>query len=59
MDEDGTPMGVRQKLMRHAPAIIHNQGNASSKPKAKANGKVVRQVSPASLFHDDAPADAS
>jgi integrase len=59
MDEDGTPMGVQQKLMRHAPAIIHNQGNASSKPKAKANGKVVRQVSPASLFHDDSPADAS
>jgi integrase len=61
MDEDGTPMGVQQKLMRHAPAatIMHNQGNASSKPKAKANGKVVRQVSAASPFRDDAPADAS
>jgi integrase len=61
MDEDGTPMGVQQKLMRHAPAatIMHNHGNASSKPKAKANGKGVRQVSAASLFRDDAPADAS
>ena len=61
MDEDGTPTGVQQKLMRHAPAatIMHNHGNASSKPKAKGNGKVVRQVSAASLFRDDAPADAS
>ncbi len=61
MDEDKTPMGVQQKLMRHAPAatVMHNQGNASLKPKAKANGKVVRQVSVASLFRDDAPADAS
>jgi integrase len=61
MDEDGTPMGVQQKLMRHASAatIMHNHGNASSKPKAKANGKVVRQVSAASPFRDDAPADAS
>jgi integrase len=58
MDEDGTPSGVQQKLMRHAPAatIMHNHGNTSSKPKAKANGKVVRQV-PA--FRDDASADAS
>jgi integrase len=58
MDEDGTPMGVQQKLMRHAPAatIMHNHGNASSKPKAKANGKVVRQVSAASGFRDAADA---
>jgi integrase len=58
MDEDGTPTGVQQKLMRHAPAatIMHHHGNASSKPKAKTNGKVVRQV-PA--FRDDASADAS
>ena len=61
MDEDGTPMEVQQKLMRHAPAatIMHNHGNGSSKPKAKANGKVVRQVSAASGFRDDASADAS
>ena len=58
MDEDGTPMGVQQKLMRHAPAatIMHNHSNASSKPKAKANGKVVRQVSAASGFRDAADA---
>ena len=58
MDEDGTPMGVQQKLMRHTPAatIMHNHGNASSKPKAKANGKVVRQVSAASGFRDAADA---
>jgi integrase len=61
MDEDGTPMGVQQKLMRHAPAatIMHNHGNASSKLKAKANGKVVRQVPAASGFRDDASAGAS
>ena len=61
MDEDGTPMEVQQKLMRHAPApsIMHNHGNGSAKPKAKANGKVVRQVSAASLFRDGASADAS
>jgi integrase len=60
-DEDGTPMGVQQKLMRHAPAatIMHNHGNPSSKPKAKANGKIVRQVSGASGFSDNASAGAS
>jgi hypothetical protein len=52
---------VQQKLMRHAPAatIMQNHGNASSKPKAKANGKVVRQVPAASGFGDEASADAS
>jgi integrase len=61
MDEEGTPVEVQKKLMRHAPAAttMHNRGNASSKPKAKANGKAVRRVSAASLFLDDAPADAS
>ena len=61
MDEEGKPMAVRQKLMRHAPAasIMHNHGKASSKSKAKTNGKVVRQVSAASRFPDDASADAS
>jgi integrase len=61
MDEDGTAMGVQQKLMRHAPTatIMHNHGNAVSKPKAKANGKVVRQVPAASSFHDESATDAS
>jgi integrase len=61
MDEDGTAMGVQQKLMRHAPAatIMHNHGNAASKPKAKANGKPVRQVPAASSFQDEAASDAS
>jgi hypothetical protein len=61
MDEDGTAMGVQQKLMRHAPAptIMHNHGNAAPKPKAKANGKVVRQVPAALGFRDDASTDAS
>jgi integrase len=60
MDEDGTAMGVQQKLMRHAPTatIMHNHGNAVSKPKAKANGKVVRQVPAALGFRDDASTDA-
>ncbi len=61
MDEEGSPREVQQKLMRHAPAatIMQNHGNASSKPKAKANGKVVRQVPAASGFGDEASADAS
>ena len=61
MDEDGTAMGVQQKLMRHAPAatIMNNHNNAASKPKAKANGKPVRQVPAASSFHDEAASDAS
>jgi integrase len=61
MDEDGTPMGVQQKLMRHAPAatVTHHHSSASSKPKAKANGKVVRQVPAASSFHDESATDAS
>ena len=61
MDEDGTAMGAQQKLMRHAPAatIMHNHSNAAPKPKAKANGKVVRQVPAALGFRDDASTDAS
>jgi integrase len=61
MDAEGTPAAVQQKLMRHAPAatIMHHHGNASSKPKAKANGKVVRQVPVASESVDDASDDAS
>jgi hypothetical protein len=61
MDEDGTPMGAQRKLMRNAPAgaIMHNQGNAASKLKAKTNGKILRQVPSASPFRDDASTDAS
>jgi integrase len=61
MDAEGTPTAVQQKLMRHAPAatIMHHHGNASSKSKAKANGKVVRQVPAASEFPDDASEEAS
>jgi integrase len=60
MDEGVTPIEVQQKLMHHAPGstIRLNRGNASSKPKAKTNGKVVRQVSAASGFPDDASVDA-
>ena len=61
MDEEGTAMGVQQKLRRHAPAatIMHKRGNASSKPKTKTDSKLVRRVSAASEFRDDASADAS
>jgi hypothetical protein len=60
MDEEGTPMAVQQKLMRHAPAtIMRNHDNAASKPKAKTNGKVVRQVPAVSEFRDDASAEGS
>jgi integrase len=54
MDAEETPTVVQQKLTRHAPAatIMHHHGNATSKPKAKANGKVVRQVPAASEFPD-------
>jgi integrase len=60
IDEDGTPVGVQQKLMRHAPVstIMHNNGNGSLKPKEKANGKVARRVSPTSGFRDDVSAEA-
>jgi integrase len=60
MDEGVTPIEVQQKLMHHAPGstIRLNRGNASSKPEAKTNGKVVRQVSAASGFPDDASVDA-
>jgi integrase len=55
MEEDRTPMGVQKKLMHHAPAAtsMHHHGSAP-KPKAKANGKVVGQVSAASGIRDDA-----
>lgn len=61
MDAEGTPTVVQHKLMRHAPAAttMHNHGNAASKPKAKTNGKVGRQVPPGSEFPDDASDAAS
>jgi integrase len=61
MDEGGTSKGVQQKLMRRAPGatIMHNHGRIASKSKAKANGKVIRPVSAASEFRDDASSDAS
>jgi integrase len=61
MDAEGTSTAVQQKLMRHAPAatIMHHRGNASSKSKAKGNGKVVPQVPAASEFPDDASDEAS
>ncbi len=61
VDAEGTPTAVQQKLMRHAPAatIMHNHRHASSKPKAKTNGKVVRQVPAASESPNDASAGAS
>jgi integrase len=60
IDEGGTPAEVQQKLMRHAPSTATriNHGNATSKSKAKANGKVVRQVATASGFLDDASNEA-
>ncbi|MGA3222696.1 MAG: site-specific integrase [Acidobacteriaceae bacterium] len=60
MDEDGTTMGVQQKLLRHASVATntHNHGSTASKPKAKANGKPVRPVSAASGFREDLSADA-
>jgi integrase len=61
IDEEGTPMAVQQKLTRHAPAatMMRNRGKASAKPKAKTNGKVIRQVPAASEFREDASNDPS
>lgn len=43
LDEVGAPIGVQQKLMRHAqPSTTMNYGNSQMKAKRKANSKVVR-----------------
>jgi integrase len=43
LDEVGAPIGVQQKLMRHAqPSTTMNYGNSQMKAKRTANSKVVR-----------------
>lgn len=47
LDDVGTPIGVQQKLMRHAhPGTTMNYGNALMESKRQANSKVVRMVLP-------------
>lgn len=60
LDEAGTPVGVQQKLMRHASVstIVNNHGGASLKAKGKANGKIVRRVLPTVGFRVGVSADA-
>lgn len=60
MAEDGAPVSVQQKLMRHTAlaANTHSHSNGS-KPNGKANGKVVRRGSPLARPHLDVSADAS
>ena len=45
LDEVGAPIGVQQKLMRHAqPSTTMNYGNSQMKAKRDANSKVVRMA---------------
>jgi integrase len=46
LDETGAPVGVQQKLMRHAnvSTTMNVYGNASIKAKAEANSKVVQMI---------------
>jgi integrase len=45
LDEVGTPIGVQQKLLRHAhPSTTMGYGNALMKSKRAANSKVVRMA---------------
>lgn len=45
LDEVGAPIGVQQKLMRHAqPSTTMNYGNSQMKAKRRANSKVVRMA---------------
>jgi len=49
LDDAGAPVGVQQKLMRHAQVstTMNTYGNAQMNSKRQANTKVVRMVSPA------------
>jgi integrase len=46
LDETGAPIGVQQKLMRHAnvSTTMNVYGNASLRAKQQANSKVVQMV---------------
>ncbi|HVN92364.1 MAG TPA: tyrosine-type recombinase/integrase, partial [Terracidiphilus sp.] len=46
LDETGAPMGVQQKLMRHAhiSTTMDQYGNASAIAKRKANRPIVQRV---------------
>ena len=46
LDETGAPMGVQQKLMRHAhiSTTMDQYGNASEVEKRKANRPIVQRV---------------
>jgi len=46
LDETGAPMGVQQKLMRHAhiSTTMDQYGNASAVEKRKANRPIVERV---------------
>jgi integrase len=47
IDEEGSSIGVHQKLMRHPPLPnLAASSNGASKPKAKANGKLARRMPP-------------
>ena len=49
LDDVGAPVGVQQKLMRHAQVAttMNTYGNAQMKSKRMANTKVVQMILPA------------
>jgi integrase len=56
MHSSGAPIGVQQKLMRHAQVATTTNvyGNAQIEEKRKANSNVVRMVLPTMAFHGPA-----
>ena len=46
LDETGAPVGVQQRLMRHAQVstTMNTYGNAAMKSKREANSKVVKMI---------------
>ena len=57
LDETGAPVGVQQKLMRHAnvSTTMNVYGNSTLKAKQKANSQVVQML----MRHDNPQADGS
>ncbi|MFC5862346.1 hypothetical protein ACFPT7_08595 [Acidicapsa dinghuensis] len=56
LDETGAPVGVQQKLMRHAyvSTTMNIYGSSSHKARAEANNRVVRMFVPVEKPSDSA-----
>lgn len=61
LDAAGAPIGVQQKLMRHAQVAttMNVYGNAQIEEKRKANSNVVRMVLPTMALHGPATQNAA